>query len=67
MIIGLGFIAIGIFIYMRENYNMDIVEGEKVFSKKENLYKDRLYMYKITICVFSLVLGVFRILSSIIF
>lgn len=67
LVIGVGFIIIGVFIYIQENYDMSIVEGEKVFNKKKNIIKDRVHGYKILICIFSLLLGTFRILSSIIY
>lgn len=67
MLVGIGFIAIGIFAYIKENYNMDIVDGEKEFNKKANLERDRSYRYKMLICIFSIVLGVFRIINTIIY
>lgn len=67
MIVGIGFIVIGIFIYIKENYNMDIIEGEKVFSKKEGIEKDRTHRYKMLVCIFSLILGIFRIINTIIY
>lgn len=67
MIVGIGFIAISIFIYIKENYDIDIVDGEKVFSKKDKSEKDTRYKYKLLVCVFSLLLGIFRIISSIIY
>lgn len=66
MVIGICFISIGVFIYMEENYKIEIVDGERVFSKKTDIIKDRKYRYKILISVFSLLLGIFRILSVII-
>lgn len=67
MIVGIGFFAISIFIYIKENYNIDIIDGEKVFTKKEINKKDIRYKYKILVCIFSFLLGFFRILSSIIY
>lgn len=67
MIVGVGFIAIGIFIYVKENYNMDIIDGEKEFSKKLDVEKDRAYRYKMLICIFAFLLGVFRIVNTIIY
>lgn len=67
MIVGIGFIAIGIFIYIKENYNMDIIDGEKEFSKKIGIKKDITYRYKMVICIFTLLLGVFRIINTIIY
>lgn len=55
------------FIYVKENYNMDIIEGEKVFSKKKDHNKDKMYIYKTLVCIFSFCLGILRILSSIIY
>ena len=67
MAVGIGFIVIGIFIYVRESYNMDIIDGEKVFSKKEDLKKDRAYRYKMLVAIFSVILGGSRILNAIIY
>lgn len=67
MIVGIGFLAISVFIYIKENYNIDIIDGEKVFTKKEINKKDLRYRYKILVCIFSFLLGIFRILSSIIY
>lgn len=67
MLIGVSFISIGIFIYIRENYDMNKIQGERVFSKKRNIIKDRKYRYKILTSIFSILVGVFRILSSIIY
>ncbi|NLY85105.1 MAG: hypothetical protein GX077_01970 [Tissierellia bacterium] len=67
MLIGLCFIFISIFIYVFENYDLIIEDGLKVLSKKENIEKDRVYRYKILISILSLVLGIFRILSWIIY
>lgn len=67
MFVGVGFIIIGIFIYIKENYNIDIVEGEKEFNKKVDIKKDKVYRYKMLVCIFSLLLGVFRIINTIIY
>ncbi|WP_353096482.1 hypothetical protein [Tissierella praeacuta] len=67
MVVGICFISIGVFIYIVENYNIETLDGERVFSKKEDIIKDRKYRYKILTSVFSLLLGVFRILSRIIY
>ncbi|MDR7857271.1 hypothetical protein [Tissierella sp.] len=67
MIIGIGFVAIGIFIYIRENYDIDIVDGEKVFNKKDKSKKDLKYKYNMLVCIFSLLLGIYRIINSIIY
>lgn len=67
MIIGISFVAISIFIYIKENYNIDIIEGEKEFTKKTDLNNDRNYKYKMLIAIFSLILGVFRFLNIIIY
>lgn len=67
MIVGIGFIAIGIFIYIKENYNIDIIEGEKEFIKRTDIKKDRIYRYKMLICIFSLLLGLFRIINTIVY
>lgn len=67
MLIGLCFIFISIFIYVFENYDLIIEDGLKVLSKKENIEKDRVYRYKILISILSLVLGIFGILSWIIY
>lgn len=58
---------IGIFIYLMENYDLILKDGLKVLSKKKNLKRDRLYRYKILISVLALVLGIFRMLSWIIY
>lgn len=63
---GIGFIVIGIFIYIKENYNIDIVEGEREFNRKVDIKKDKGYRYKMLVCIFSLLLGVFRIINTII-
>ena len=52
---------------MKENYNIEIIEGEKEFNKKDNIKKDRNYKYKILVCIFSLLLGIFRIINTIIY
>ena len=67
MVVGIGFIAIGIFIYIKENYNIEIVEGQKEFSKKIDIKKDKSYKYKILVGIFSLLLGIFRIINTIIY
>lgn len=67
MIVGIGFFAIGIFIYIKENYNMDIIDEEKTFTRKEINKKDIRYKYKMLICIFSFLLGTFRVLSAIIY
>lgn len=67
MIVGIGFFAIGIFIYIKENYDMYIIDGEKAFTKKGINKKNMIYKYKILICIFSFLLGFFRILSAIIY
>lgn len=50
-----------------ENYDLILKDGLKVLSKKKNLKRDRLYRYKILISVLALVLGIFRMLSWIIY
>lgn len=67
MFIGFGFITIGILIYINENYDINRINGERVFTRKKNIVKDRIYRYKILASAFSLILGIFRILSSIIY
>lgn len=67
MLIGVCFISIGIFIYIRENYDINKIQGERVFSKKRNIIKDRKYRYKILTSILSILVGVFRLLSSIIY
>ncbi len=67
MILGIVFIAIGILIYVKETYNIDVVEGERVFSKKDIDEKNFAYKYKILICVFSFLVGVYSIINSIIY
>ena len=67
MLTGIGFITIGIFIYIRENYDIDIVDGEKVFNKKEKSKKNLKYKYSMLVCVFSLLLGIYSIINSIIY
>ncbi len=67
MIVGIGFIAISIFIYIKENYDVDIIDGEKEFTKKEDLKNDKNYKYKMLISIFSLILGFFRIINTIIY
>lgn len=67
MALGIGFIAIGIFIYMKENYNMDIIDGEKEFKKKTKVEKDRVYKYKMLICIFTIILGLYRMINLIIY
>lgn len=64
---GIGFISIGVFIYIEENYDINNVNGERVISKKEDIIKDRIYRYKILTSVFAVLLGIFRIISSIIY
>lgn len=65
MIPGIGFIVIGIFIYIRESFNIEIIEGEKIFNKKVDVKKEKAYRYKILVSVFSIVLGVFKIINDI--
>lgn len=67
LLIGIGFISISIFIYINENYYIDIVNGERVFNRKIGTKKDMIYRCKIVIVGFSSLLGIFRILSSIIY
>ncbi len=67
MIIGIGFISIGMFIYIEGNYDINNVNGERVISKKKDIIKDRIYRYKILTSVFAVLLGMFRIISSIIY
>ncbi|OZV11849.1 hypothetical protein CIW83_12465 [Tissierella sp. P1] len=67
MLIGIVFLSISIFIYIKENYDIDNVGEERVFSKKKDIVEDGNYRYRILISIFSLVLGIFRILSSIIY
>lgn len=67
LLVAIGFIAIGIFIYIKENYNIEIVEGEKEFNKKVDIKKDKNYKYKMLVCIFSLLLGIFRIINTIIY
>ncbi len=63
MLVGIGFIVIGIFIYIRESFNIEIIEGEKSFNKKVDLMKDKDYRYKILVAIFSFVLGIFKIIN----
>ena len=65
MIPGIGFIVIGIFIYIRESFNIEIIEGEKIFNKKVDVKKEKAYRYKILVSVFSIVLGIFKIINDI--
>lgn len=67
MLVGLLFIIIGIFIYVHENYVLEPEHGLKVLKKKGNIEKDKAYRYKILVSVLALVLGIFRILSWIIY
>ncbi|WP_313757355.1 hypothetical protein [Tissierella sp.] len=65
MIIGICFIFIGVFFYIEKNYNIDIVDGQRIFSKKRYMVKDS--RYKALTRDFPLLLGIFRILSAIIY
>lgn len=65
MIPGIGFIVIGIFIYIRESFNIEIIEGEKKFNKKVDVEKEKAYRYKILVSIFSIVLGIFKIINDI--
>lgn len=67
MLMGIGFISLGIFIYLQDNYDINNVNGERVVSKKKNIIKDRVYRYKALTSIFSIILGIFRILNSIIY
>ena len=67
MAIGIGFIFISGFIYIKENYNVVIVEEERVFNKKIKKVQDKNHRYRILISILSLILGIFSILSSIIY
>lgn len=67
MIIGICFIFISGFIYIKEKYNIVVIEGERVFNKKTDIIKDGIYRYKVLISILSLILGIFSILNSIIY
>jgi len=67
LIIGLLFIFVSAFIYIFENYDLEIEHGLKVLKKKENVVKDRFYRYKILVSILALILGIFRIISWIIY
>ncbi len=64
---GIVFIILGLLIIGKENLKMEEIDNERVFSIKENLKKDNNYKYKNLIGLFSLVLGLFRILNKIIY
>lgn len=64
---GIVFIILGLLIIGKENLNMEEIDNERVFSIKKNLKKDNNYKYKNLIGLFSLVLGLFRILNKIIY
>lgn len=65
MIPGIGFIVIGIFIYIRESFNIEIIEGEKKFNKRKDVIKDKGNIYKVLVCIFSILLGIFKIIDAI--
>lgn len=67
MIVGISFFAIGIFIFIKENYNIEIIDGEKKFSKKTDGEKDRRYRWKMIVCVFTFLLGLYRFVNTIIY
>lgn len=67
LIVGFSFIVIGLFIYGNENYYIKTIKGERIIKRKEKPSGNELYRYKIMISIFSLILGVFRIISSIIY
>lgn len=67
MIPGVGFIVIGIFIYIKESFDIEIIEGEKTFNRKNDVIKDKTYRYKMLVCVFSILLGVFKIINDLIY
>ncbi|MBU5426367.1 hypothetical protein KQI41_08055 [Tissierella pigra] len=67
MIIGIFFILISGFIYIKEKYNVVTIEGERVFNKKIDIIQDGRYRYSILISILSFILGIFSILSSIIY
>ena len=64
---GIVFIILGLLIIGKENLKMEEIDNERVFSIKKNLKKDNNYKYKNLIGLFSLVLGLFRILNKIIY
>ncbi|TCU71589.1 hypothetical protein EV204_10651 [Tissierella praeacuta] len=67
MIIGIYSIFIGVVAYIQENYNIDIVDEERNFINKKYIQKDKNYRYNALDNVFFLSLGMFRILSGIIY
>ncbi|NLK44127.1 MAG: hypothetical protein GX300_07030 [Tissierellia bacterium] len=67
MLIGLSFIILSVLIYGFENYDLIDEDGLRVLRKKDKLEKDKVYRYKILVAILALVLGVFRLLSWIIY
>lgn len=61
------FIIIGILILGNEIYILEDLNGERILRKREEITKDRGFRYKIMTGIFSLILGIFRILGSIIY
>lgn len=67
LIVGITFIIVGIFIYANENYFIEVIDGERILKKKKEIYENTRYRYKIMVSIFSIILGVYRIISWIIY
>jgi hypothetical protein len=67
VIIGICFIFTSGFIYIKEKHNIITIEGERVLDKKTNVAQNGRYRYGILTSILSLILGIFSILSSIIY
>lgn len=62
-ITGLAFVLLGGFIIFEEMYSVSKVDGEIVFLRKRKVEKNRLYRYKMLVSIFSILLGIFRIIN----
>jgi hypothetical protein len=62
-ITGLAFVLLGGLIIFEEMYSVSKVDGEIVFLRKEKIERNRFYRYKMLVSIFSILLGIFRIIN----